>query len=92
METGQCNARQWLDPYGEWSTGHGRAYDLTELEQRLHPQDFNYAVEFRSFTGKPKPKPVADEVFRFNDTGTSGIHTFNLTNLTMSLPALPTNA
>jgi hypothetical protein len=83
FEWKQDNATQasGFDPYGEWSTGHGRAYDLTELEQRLHPQDFNYAVEFRSFTGKPKPKPVADEVFRFNDTGGSGVHTFNLTNL-----------
>jgi hypothetical protein len=64
-----------LDPYGEWSTGHGQPYDLTGLEQKLHRQDFNYAVEFRSFTGKPKPKPADDEVFRFSDIRASCIHT-----------------
>jgi hypothetical protein len=38
FEWKQDNATQasGFDPYGEWSTGHGRAYDLTELEQRLH--------------------------------------------------------
>lgn len=70
-----------FDPYGEWSTGYGQPHDLTRLEQRLHPQDFSYALEFRSFTGKPKPKPSDDEVFRFNDASASCTHTFNLTSL-----------
>jgi hypothetical protein len=70
-----------FDPYGDWSTGHGQPYDLTGLEQKLHHQDFNYAVEFRSFNGKPKPKPADDEVFRFSDIRASCIHTFNLTSL-----------
>jgi hypothetical protein len=80
-----------LDPYGEWSTGHGQPYDLTGLEQKLHRQDFNYAVEFRSFTGKPKPKPADDEVFRFSDIRTSCIHTFNLTSLDDEPDCVPDN-
>lgn len=80
-----------FDPYGEWSTGHGRPYDLTGLEQKLHRQDFNYAVEFRSFTGKPKPKPADDEVFRFSDIRTSCIHTFNLTSLDDEPDCVPDN-